>query len=102
MPDEPAIRSDLDWVLSRFPEKAALVRRLFETQPSFRSACEDYRLARQGLSAFEERLSASGPRAEIAEYRTLVSELESELLAMLSTAGDGTRPPGAALPDTIQ
>ncbi|PWS35204.1 hypothetical protein DFH01_23150 [Falsiroseomonas bella] len=99
MPDEPAVRSELDWVLARFPEDEALVRRLFLTQPAFRSTCEDYRLAREGLSTFEE-LAVSGPRAEVGEYRTLVRELEAELLAMFRAARDGASPPDAPRPGT--
>jgi hypothetical protein len=88
MADEAAGRSGLEWILDRFPAKAALARRMFLSHPAFRGACEDYRLARQGLVRFET-LAAQAPRSEVDEYRVLVHELESELLAMFASADGG-------------
>ncbi len=82
MPEETARRPELDCVLARFPGREGLARRLFLKSPAFRSTCEDYRLARQGLLTFEQ-LAATEPRAELLEYRTLVKELEAELERLL-------------------
>ncbi|WP_198368799.1 hypothetical protein [Roseomonas rosulenta] len=91
MPQTPAARSDLDLdlVLARFPDRAVLVRHLYLTHPAFRSICEDYRLAQDGRTTFEV-LATLGPRSELGEYRTLVQELEAELLATLKAASDAT------------
>jgi hypothetical protein len=86
MPEETAGRHDLEPVLARFPAQQGLARRLFLSSAAFRSTCEDYRLARQGLVTFEQ-LAATQPRAELQEYRTLVEELEVELQRMLGPAG---------------
>lgn len=85
MSDDPAVHSELEWVVARFPEEAALARWMFLTDPVFRNACEDYRLAREGLAEFEKR-AAGAPRTEVGEYRVLVRELEAELQAMLGAA----------------
>ncbi|WP_198376125.1 hypothetical protein [Neoroseomonas rubea] len=85
MPEDTPVRSELDRVLARFPEHEALARHLFLTHPAFRSACEDYRLACEGLATFQ-RLAAHAPRPELGDYRRLVVELEAELRAMLRAA----------------
>lgn len=85
MSDDPAAHSELEWVVARFPEEAALATWMFLTDPAFRNACEDYRLAREGLAAFEKR-AAGAPRIEVGEYRVLVRELEAELVAMFDAA----------------
>lgn len=87
MPDEPTVCSDLKWILERYPERATIARRLFCEDQDFRGACEDHRLAREGLAKFE-KLAGITPRSEVGEYRAIVRELESELLAMLD-AKDG-------------
>lgn len=91
--EKNAGRPELDCVLARFPGRESAARRLFLMNPTFRSTCEDYRLARQGLVTFEQ-LAATGPRAELSEYRTLVRELETELERMIRAA----EPPGKATP----
>lgn len=85
MPENSSARPALHCALARFPGKERLARRLFLMNPTFRSVCEDYRLAREGLVTFEQ-LAATEPRAELLEYRTLVEELEAELLRMLAGA----------------
>ncbi|WP_137126311.1 hypothetical protein [Roseomonas sp. HF4] len=76
---------DLESALDAFPEHAAFVRRLFLADRAFRSACEDYRLAREGLAAFG-RLSNDTPRPEVADYQRLVRELEAEMRDMIHAA----------------
>lgn len=71
----------LSRVLARFPEHALLIRRRFLMDVSFRSACEDYHLARQGLDAHQH-----GSAAYSDDYRQLVSELEQEMADMLGDA----------------
>ncbi len=47
MPKSPGTRPELDLILDIFPEDASLIRRLFLSDQSFRSACEDYAVARR-------------------------------------------------------
>ncbi|MBP0466271.1 hypothetical protein J5Y09_20255 [Roseomonas sp. PWR1] len=87
MVDPSAPHPELATVLARFPADARLIRQLFLADRAFRGACEDYRLAQDGLTSFE-RLSIATPRHEVEEYRPLVRELEAEILAMFA-AGCG-------------
>lgn len=79
---------ELKLVLERFPRQALLVRQLFMADHSFRSACEDYRLACDGLAKFGTTSSAP-PSGEVEEYRTLVGELEAEITAMFRRVDGG-------------
>ena len=74
---------DLARAIAAFPEDVLLIRRLFLADRAFRSACEDYRLAREGLDAFARR-QHDEPRPEIEEYQRLVRELEAELRDMIN------------------
>ncbi|MBP0463704.1 hypothetical protein J5Y09_07260 [Roseomonas sp. PWR1] len=85
MPSAPSHSPELAIVLDVFPDEAPLVRRLFLADPAFRSACEDYRLARDGLESFE-RLRREGPRPEVEDYQRVVRELESEMRGMIRSA----------------
>ncbi len=85
MPPSPVPSPDLTSALEAFPEEVALVRELFLADRSFRGACEDYRLAREGLAAFE-RLRPGNPRPEVEDYRRLVRELEAEMRDMIQAA----------------
>lgn len=85
MPIAPASSLDLSRVLDAFPEDASVIRRLFLADRFFRSACEDYRLAREGLVAFE-RLHRDAPRPEVEDYQRVVRELEAEMRNMIHAA----------------
>jgi hypothetical protein len=91
MADEKAAQPQLSPVIARFPAQEALARYLFRTHPTFRSVCEDYCLAAEGLAKFEA-LPANAPRPEIEEYRNLMRELEAELRSLFSAT---RRPQGA-------
>jgi len=71
--------------LEAFPDLAPLVRRLFLADRSFRSACGDYCLAREGLASFE-RLRREAPCPEVEDYRRVVRELEAEMRDMIRSA----------------
>ncbi len=85
MGSAPVPCPDLASALDAFPEHAAFIRRLFLADRSFRSACEDYRLAREGLATFG-RLACETPRPEVADYQRLVRELEAEMRNMIHAA----------------
>jgi hypothetical protein len=76
---------DLARVIEVFPEDVPLIRRLFLADRAFRGACEDYRLACEGLHAFARRRHDE-PRPEIEEYERLVRELEAEMREMINAA----------------
>jgi hypothetical protein len=85
MPPMPAPCPELSCALASFPEEAPLVRRLFFADRAFRSACEDDRLALEGLATFR-RLGDGTRRPEVDDYQRVVSELEAELRAMVRAA----------------
>jgi len=76
---------DVGQLLGRFRDDAALVAKLFIENDAFRHACEDLLLARATLIQLEERQEQRKP-AEIAEYRQLAAELESEIAAAIQYA----------------
>ncbi len=76
----------LTQAIARFPDQTAHLRRLAIRDQSFRSLCEDYALAKASLAGFEARSDAA-ERPEIADYRVVIGELESEIARFLA-AGD--------------
>ncbi|WP_237216559.1 hypothetical protein [Falsiroseomonas oryziterrae] len=95
MADKTAVQPELASVIARFPDREAMARYLFRTHPDFRSICEDYRLAADGVATFR-KLAATAPRPELDEYLTLLRELEAELLSMFGAA-DAASPPAGDL-----
>lgn len=79
------VRARFALVFERFAENSDAVARLIVADESFRTVCEDYVIARTTLAGFL-KTAAAERRAEIADYTTLVAELEHELAALL---GDG-------------
>jgi len=77
--------SRLAFVFDRFPDEAVLVRRLLLKNHDFRGICEDYTAARDALAHFRERPDAP-ERPEIADYETLLVELEAEIAALVAAA----------------
>ena len=74
--------ADLARVLALFPERALGIREIFLKDESFRGICEDYGLACDSLARFEA-LPDARSRPEIAEYRSVIAELEQEIAALL-------------------
>lgn len=71
--------------IERFPDLAHQIGRLAEQSETFRSLCEDHQLAVEAL----DTLSAKRPLDDkvIAEYRSLVAELEVDIATFLRKAG---------------
>jgi hypothetical protein len=70
------------WLTRRFPRHVAHLRTLAAADETFAGLCADYELARSCL----ERLSAPAGqpmRPEVAEYRTIIAELEAEIMRSL-------------------
>jgi hypothetical protein len=87
---EPRNRSmPLTAAMVRFVDVAELIKARSLSDETLRDLCEDYRLARETLT----KLRRSKPKraAEIAEYSTLVSELEDEIIRHLLGSGEGIR-----------
>jgi hypothetical protein len=63
-----------------FPGRTEEVLRLSLRDPAFRDLCEDLEDAQASLSRLATR---AGPaeRPEVAEYRTIIAELEDEIRA---------------------
>lgn len=77
---------ELGHVLERFPDRAALVRQLVLVDATFASICEDYALASATLARLEALPPAEQAGTEIADYRTLVADLEREIAEALRNA----------------
>jgi hypothetical protein len=60
-------------VVRRFTTQELAVRRLYASDPEFKSLCEDYSIATDAL----ERWKADEGKAE--DYRQLIRELEDEI-----------------------
>lgn len=80
-----ALPFDIAQVLKRFPGDAALIARLLVENETFRAVCEDYALARSTLANLEQPKEAREP-PEVADYRSLVAELEKEIAEALRNA----------------
>lgn len=69
----------------RFADVAELIKARSVSDETLRDLCDDYRLARETLT----RLRKAKPRraVEVAEYTTLVTELEDEIIRHLLGSG---------------
>jgi hypothetical protein len=85
MTGQEALPFDIAQVLERFPGDAALIGRLLVESEIFRAVCADYLLARSTLLHLEQLKQTKGS-LEIADYRSLVAELEGEIGEALRNA----------------
>lgn len=88
MSDPEGRRLELTQVLERFPDSAALIRRLVIADEHFASICEDYGLATATLAALREPPERRQDHAKIAEYALLVTDLEREVAEALRVNRD--------------
>ncbi len=56
----------------------------------FRIVCEDYALARRTLVTFESLADAHQKPDEVADYLSVVADLEAEIRALLGAAAQST------------
>ena len=91
MADPPGIRLDLSQIISRFPDEAALIRRLVLKSEMFRGICEEYKLACESLVWFESRKDAES-RPEVEDYRSVILGLEREIEQILAQSGTRAYP----------
>lgn len=85
MADVEIAQTGLARAVARFPEAEARLRSLALTDPEFREICEEYALAQQSLARFEARPDAA-ERPEIGDYRTVIVEIEVEIVRFLKGA----------------
>ena len=72
-------------IVEQFPEWGETIQRLFEEDSEFQELCADYGVARQALAYWSAPPESAAPF--VTEYRTLVSELEQEILELLQERG---------------
>ena len=72
-------------IRKRFPNKSETIRLLMAENPEFRAICEDYGDCVHALQFWGQ---STAPEAEtrVNEYRTLVEELEKEIVEALAAA----------------
>jgi crotonobetainyl-CoA:carnitine CoA-transferase CaiB-like acyl-CoA transferase len=87
VPERLAI--DMNQLLERFPDDAALIALLLVQSEAFRNLCEDLILAKSALANLD-RFQRQQQAAKIAEYRQLVAELENEIAEALDHAKQST------------
>ncbi len=71
-------------IRKRFPDKSENIALLMTKDPDFRAICEDYRDCIHALRHWDQ---SQEPEAEtrVNEYRTLIGELEDEIVEALAT-----------------
>jgi hypothetical protein len=75
------VRSEiLTSVVERFPDRHRRILELALRDEDFRALCEEYDLARKSYSRLQV---LPGRDNEVAEYRTLITELEDEIRSYL-------------------
>ena len=71
-------------IRKRFPDQSETIALLMTKDPDFRAICEDYRDCIHALRHWDQ---SKEPEAEtrVNEYRTLIGELEDEIVEALAT-----------------
>ena len=72
------------YALDRLPHLRQAIRERMMTDPEFRSMCDDYDDAIEGLSYWETSDDPKKPE-RVAEFRVLVAELEREIATIVSS-----------------
>ena len=80
------MNTQMDHIRRRFPEKSETLALLMAEDPEFRAICEDYD---DCVHACRYWAQSKDPDAEIRvkEYRTLIKELENEIIEALDSNG---------------
>jgi hypothetical protein len=99
MTGDSSISRMLSLVLDRFPYRRQTILSLSLRDQLFRSLLDDLVLAHETLQQFEARPDAD-QRPEIAEYRTIIRELEDDVRAYL--AGSNSQNDPTATPPLSQ
>lgn len=86
MPDPEVLPPDLTAVIERFPERAALVRRLATEDETFRGICEDFALACSTMVRLSALSDADRNPAVVADYELLIADLEKDIADAIQQA----------------
>jgi hypothetical protein len=86
MTDSDDAGFDLEQIIERFPDRAALVTRLAHESEAFRSLCDDFTLAWGTLARLDGQEDRKRHAAVISDYIFLVAELERDIAAALDDA----------------
>jgi hypothetical protein len=79
--------SQLEPVLAIFPRRVEILR-IYLRDPTFRDLCEDLVEAHQSFQRLKA-VPGTPERMELAEYSRLISELEQEVRAYVTSASRG-------------
>ena len=87
------MKNEMYHIRKRFPGKSETIALLMAENPEFRSICEDYD---ECFQAWRHWAQSKEPEAEIrvSEYRTLIKELENEIVEALDSNGVRRRAEG--------
>ena len=80
------MNNEMYHIRKRFPEMSETIDILVAEDPEFRAICEDYD---DCVNALRYWIGCKEPEAEIRvnEYRTLINELENEIVGALNSNG---------------
>ena len=70
-------------ILKQFPEKSHTISRLIEEDSEFLAMCEDYGACVEALQHWEQSTEPEA-KTRVNEYRTLVRDLEEEIVQALA------------------
>jgi hypothetical protein len=90
MIDGPKLPTTIQHVIDRFPGRPAEILSRFLESESFRALCEDYELAASTLQRLET-VERAQVESRIAEYRSLIRDLETEIAGELGASGHPPR-----------
>jgi uncharacterized protein YdcH (DUF465 family) len=76
---------NLSTIKDRFPEWSSLIERLYQKNASFHSLCDDYFLVVERIKQCGS-LEVSISSADLVELKTLLSELEQEMIIYFNEA----------------
>ncbi len=79
----PVIHSSVYLVMKEFPEHKATIQNLVKSDEKFLTLCDDYRICKEALAYWNSSESDQAP-FRASEYRSLLEELETEILRSLN------------------
>ncbi|MFG1245169.1 hypothetical protein [Xanthobacter flavus] len=91
MSDTDIAKAGLVRIAAHFPGSECALHELACSDPAFLDLCVEYQLALSSLAGFTARPDAAA-RPEVAEYRSIIAELETEIGGWLTAAGHCRRP----------
>ena len=78
------IHPGLFLIMQRYPAQKDALRRMYLSNPSFQTLCEDYEKCSQALEHWTRSGHALAPKRTL-DYQELVQDLESEIEELIET-----------------